>query len=96
LEAEEEEKRLQEEEIRKREAAAQRELEEYLRMKATFVIEEEGCDVKDDAEEENLLGKFVDHVKVNHCRAARILKFLITNLTEANFFYSTGQESHPV
>jgi len=66
LEAKDEEKRKIEEENRLREEAAQRELEAYMKMKETFVVEEEGCEVNNDEEEQNLLEKFVNHIKVSN------------------------------
>jgi len=63
LEEQQLEKQRIADEIRMKEEAAQRELEEYLKMKETFSIEEEGCDVNNEEEEENLLEKFVNHIK---------------------------------
>ncbi|CAG7829421.1 unnamed protein product [Allacma fusca] len=52
-----------EEEKRLREEQAQRDLEAYNQMKMEFTVEGEGCDVADAEEEENLLEKFVNHIK---------------------------------
>ena len=63
LEAENE--RLREEEEKKRkEEQARRDEEEYRKLVESFTVEGEGCDVADDEEEENLLEKFVNHIKV--------------------------------
>ncbi|CAI4231194.1 unnamed protein product [Auanema sp. JU1783] len=56
-EAEEERKRKEKEEKEKREH------EEYLAMKASFAVEEEGFDIMEGEEAENLLKEFVDYVK---------------------------------
>jgi hypothetical protein len=59
-----EEKRKEEEEKRLREENAQRELEEYLKMKEMFTVEGEGCDVIEEEEEGNLIEKFITHIQV--------------------------------
>jgi hypothetical protein len=64
----EDEKRLEkakeDEEKRLREEQEKRDHEEYLKLKQEFTIEEEGQDSMDtEANEQNLLQKFVDHIK---------------------------------
>uniref|UniRef100_A0A7E4VLC9 DDRGK domain-containing protein 1 n=1 Tax=Panagrellus redivivus TaxID=6233 RepID=A0A7E4VLC9_PANRE len=61
-EAEEEAVRA-EEERRAREAKEKRELEEYLKMKAAFSVEEEGEDAKTEEEEQNLIENFLNFVR---------------------------------
>ncbi|RZF33400.1 hypothetical protein LSTR_LSTR015361 [Laodelphax striatellus] len=60
----EEEKRLKEEE-RIREEKIRKEHEEYLKMKAAFVVEEEGFDETLEDDEGNLLKEFVKYIKEN-------------------------------
>ncbi|XP_022186384.2 DDRGK domain-containing protein 1 [Nilaparvata lugens] len=60
----EEEKRLKEEE-RIREEKIRKEHEEYLKMKAAFVVEEEGFDETLEDNEGNLLKEFVKYIKEN-------------------------------
>lgn len=58
---------------RKREEAERKELEEkerkeheeYLKLKATFQMEEEGFDGVDEDEKENLLQTFIEHIRNN-------------------------------
>lgn len=45
------------------EEKARKEHEEYLKMKASFQIEEEGFDVCDEEEQENLLKSFIDYIE---------------------------------
>lgn len=45
------------------EEKARKEHEEYLKMKASFQIEEEGFDECDEEEQENLLKSFIDHIE---------------------------------
>jgi len=52
----EEEKRLKEEQL-------QRELEEYNKLKELFSVEDEGCDMADADETENLLDEFIQHIQ---------------------------------
>ncbi len=64
----EEEKRLEkakeEEEKRLRDEQEKRDHEEYLKLKQEFTVEEEGQDnLEAELNEQNLLQKFVDHVK---------------------------------
>ncbi|KHN73600.1 DDRGK domain-containing protein 1 [Toxocara canis] len=56
-EAEKERKRIEREEREKREE------EEYQKMKEAFEVAEEGFDVRDDEENENLMRQFVDYIK---------------------------------
>lgn len=60
-----EEARQEEAEKKAREEKERREYEEYVKMKEAFSVEEEGYQEGEDAEEENLLQKFVDHIKEN-------------------------------
>jgi len=62
-EEEEEERRQAQEAKRLIEEQKRREEEAYLAMKGTFTVEGEGCDVHESDEEDNLLEKFVDHIK---------------------------------
>lgn len=63
---EQEEQRRQEETERlAREERERREHEEYLKMKASFAVEEEGYDEETDADKENLLQEFVRFIKDN-------------------------------
>lgn len=48
-----------------REEKARKEHEEYLKLKASFTVEEEGFDECSDDEKENLLQRFIDHIKEN-------------------------------
>lgn len=65
-EKEQEEQRRQEEAERlAREERERREHEEYLKMKASFAVEEEGYDEETDADKENLLQEFVNYIKDN-------------------------------
>jgi hypothetical protein len=58
----EEEKRREEEERRRREEKERQEQEEYLKLKAAFTVEEEGCDAEEDSEE-NKLQKFIAYIQ---------------------------------
>jgi len=63
-EKEQEEERLkEEEERRKREEKERQEHEEYLKMKAAFSVDEEGCDEEAGETEENKLGKFIAYIE---------------------------------
>ncbi|CAB3402023.1 unnamed protein product [Caenorhabditis bovis] len=67
-ERERERKAEEEEEERKRkkkEEREKREHEEYLAMKASFAVEEEGTDAIEGEEAENLIRDFVEYVKTN-------------------------------
>lgn len=65
-EREQEEQRRQEEAERAgREERERQEHEEYLKMKASFAVEEEGFDEETDADKENLLQEFVNYIKDN-------------------------------
>ncbi|BET01912.1 DDRGK domain containing 1 [Nesidiocoris tenuis] len=57
-----EEKRKEEEERKAKEEQERKEHEEYLKIKAAFTIEEEGCD-QEEIDEENLLENFIQYVK---------------------------------
>lgn len=48
---------------KEKEEREQRELDEYNRMKESFAVEEQGFEQLDDAENENLLVAFLQHVK---------------------------------
>ncbi|CAL7938571.1 unnamed protein product [Xylocopa violacea] len=61
----EEESRQEEMERKAREERERKEYEEYVKMKETFSIEEEGYDQEDKEEEENLLMEFVRYIKRN-------------------------------
>jgi len=61
-EAEEEKLKL-EEEIRRKQEQAQRELEEYQKLREAFTVEDEGCEVPETEEEQNLLEEFIAHIK---------------------------------
>lgn len=58
-----EEKKREEIERLAQEEKARKEHEEYLKMKASFQIEEEGFDECDEDEKENLLKTFVTHIQ---------------------------------
>jgi len=58
----EDEKREEEEEKRRQEEKERQEYEEYLKMKAAFTVDEEGCDDEEDSAE-NLLGKFISYIE---------------------------------
>ena len=58
----EDEKRQEEEERRRREEKERQEQEEYLKLKAAFTVEEEGCDAEEDSEE-NKLQKFIAYIQ---------------------------------
>lgn len=61
-----EEKRRQEEAERlAKEEQERQEHEEYLKMKASFAVEEEGYDEETDADKENLLQDFINYIKDN-------------------------------
>jgi DDRGK domain-containing protein 1 len=58
------EREQEEEEKRKREEQERREYEEYLKLKETFQIEEEGYDeANDNLNSQNLLQQFVSYIK---------------------------------
>lgn len=44
---------------------AQRELEEYQKLKEAFTVEGEGCEVIENEEEQNLLEQFITHIRVS-------------------------------
>jgi hypothetical protein len=48
-----------------REEQAQRELDEYNKMKEAFTVEGEGCEVPDSEDEGNLIEKFISYIKVS-------------------------------
>ena len=61
-----EEARLEEERTAAEEERKKKEHEEYLQMKAMFDVEEEGYDAnQSEAEAQNQLNMFIDHVKNN-------------------------------
>lgn len=62
---EELEKRREEAERLAREEKARREHEEYLKLKASFQVDEEGFDECDDDEKESLLRSFISYIKDN-------------------------------
>uniref|UniRef100_A0A0A9W3J4 DDRGK domain-containing protein 1 n=1 Tax=Lygus hesperus TaxID=30085 RepID=A0A0A9W3J4_LYGHE len=57
-----EEKKKQEEERRAKEEEERREHEAYLKLKAEFTIEEEGCD-QEELDGENLLERFIQYIQ---------------------------------
>jgi len=59
------EKKKEEEEKKRKEEQAQRELEEYNALKQFMTVDDEGCDVIEEEEEENLLQKFLDHIQAH-------------------------------
>lgn len=61
----EEQTRQEEAERLAREDRERREHEEYLKMKASFAVEEEGYDEETDADKENLLQEFVTFIRNN-------------------------------
>lgn len=61
----EEQKRQEDAERQAREERERQEHEEYLKMKASFAVEEEGFDEETDADKENLLQEFVNYIKDN-------------------------------
>uniref|UniRef100_A0A8D8XER2 DDRGK domain-containing protein 1 n=1 Tax=Cacopsylla melanoneura TaxID=428564 RepID=A0A8D8XER2_9HEMI len=66
LKEEEEERKREEEEKRIREEKEARELEEYMKLKQAFSVEEEGYDeIVDEEEEKNLLERFITHIQQN-------------------------------
>ncbi|XP_046749407.1 DDRGK domain-containing protein 1 isoform X2 [Diprion similis] len=60
-----EEAKLEEAEKKAREEKERKEYEEYIKMKEAFSVEEEGYEDGENTEEENLLTKFIDYIKVN-------------------------------
>uniref|UniRef100_A0AC34F6G3 DDRGK domain-containing protein 1 n=1 Tax=Panagrolaimus sp. ES5 TaxID=591445 RepID=A0AC34F6G3_9BILA len=58
-----EEKAQEEKEKAEQEERERKEHEEYLKLKASFQVEEEGFDAKSEEEKENLLKDFVDYIK---------------------------------
>lgn len=58
-----EEKRQEEEDRKAKEEIAKREHEEYLKMKESFQVEEEGFEEGDATNEQNLLQEFVNYIK---------------------------------
>ncbi|CAJ0582015.1 unnamed protein product, partial [Mesorhabditis spiculigera] len=69
-EAERERERLEEEAEKERlrkvkEEREARELEEYLKLKESFVVSEEGCDAVEGEEAENLIMRFINYIKEN-------------------------------
>lgn len=58
-----EEKRREEEERKAQEERERREHEEYLKMKASFEVQEEGFDEEDEQEQHELLQTFIDFIK---------------------------------
>nr|CAG4650687.1 EOG090X0N9E [Sida crystallina] len=64
-ELEEQLEKEKEEQLKREIAEKERqEYEAYLQLKASFVVEEEGCDAQENVED-NLLQRFVDHVKAS-------------------------------
>lgn len=61
----EEEKKLEETERLAREEKERKELEEYLKMKEAFSVEEEGYEDDEDDEKVNLLQEFINYIKDN-------------------------------
>lgn len=61
----EEQRRKDDAERQAREERERQEHEEYLKMKASFAVEEEGYDEETDADKENLLQDFVNYIKDN-------------------------------
>jgi len=59
------EKKKEEEEKKRKEEQAQRELEEYNALKQFMTVDDEGCEVIEEEEEENLLQKFLDHIQAH-------------------------------
>jgi hypothetical protein len=57
-----EDEKRREEERRRREKKERQEQEEYLKLKAAFTVEEEGCDAEEDSEE-NKLQKFIAYIQ---------------------------------
>lgn len=62
---EEEQRRRDEAERLAKEEQERRDHEEYLKMKASFAVEEEGYDEETDADKDNLLQEFVSFIKDN-------------------------------
>ncbi|KAK1122823.1 hypothetical protein K0M31_009265 [Melipona bicolor] len=60
-----EELRQEEAERKAREEKERKEYEEYLKMKKTFNVEEEGYDQEDKEDGENLLQEFIQYIKQN-------------------------------
>lgn len=60
-----EELRAEEAEKKAREEKERREHEEYLKMKESFSIEEEGYDQENEKDKENLLQEFINYIKQN-------------------------------
>lgn len=59
----EEERKMEEEEKRLKEEKERQEHEEYLKLKAAFSVEEEGCDEEAADTEENKLAKFIAYIE---------------------------------
>lgn len=58
-----EEKRREDEERKAQEERERREHEEYLKMKASFEVQEEGFDEEDEQQQQELLQSFIDYIK---------------------------------
>ena len=58
----EDEKREEEEERLRQEEKERQEHEEYLKLKAAFTVDEEGCDDEEESEE-NMLAKFIAYIE---------------------------------
>ena len=94
-EVEAENERLrEEEEKRRKEEQARREEEEYRKLVESFTVEGEGCDVADDEEEENLLEKFVNHIKVIQINFRFICSASCKNQHTQTVFVLSDKEGH--
>lgn len=66
LKEEEAERKREEEEKRIREEREKQELEEYMKLKQAFSVEEEGYDeIVDEEDAKNLLQRFITHIQVS-------------------------------
>ena len=72
-----EEERLEEEARKRKEEKERKEHEEYLKLKASFDVQEEGFDEEEDDDSEDKLQSFIQYIKVSQLA----LRFLYKNLT---------------
>ncbi len=81
----EEEKRREEEERQRREERERQEQEEYLKLKAAFTVEDEGCDAEED-NEENKLQKFISYIQVKNrtCSRHKSYCFIVLVILQQN------------
>ena len=57
---------FQEAERKEREERERRENEEYLKLKESFAVEDEGFEGREEDNDRNLLQDFVNYIKVSH------------------------------